>query len=554
MTQQRGWIVAWNPQERMGSIQATSDAAEWGFTTGSWSSDTPPANGLEVLFEPGVNGTASSVSLARVHAILFRWVPEKGYGNLELDDGEVLFGFVSDFEQGNIEPAVGQSYEVTRGLNPQRGKAHVARLPAAAGPSAPRATATPRKRLKGTLVTWNDRRNFGTVRTDEGETYLLNIRRIANRDARIEIGASVRFGLAPHPYKPGEIVADEAIVRPPEPGSKPPVVDRSQRVRGVVQWWAAEGHGVFEGPDGTTVQAHRSQHRLGPVPQASDLVSYRIGPHPHVQGRICAFDFEVVGTGGHEEASLVIGAASLAGRGHAFNEDGFLVTRLEGDDTWVLAVADGVSKPAGTGAFGSDTALEVLFGLTRTEPGLFQFPEEPSLANDQMRTLLERVNTLFIDARRRAVKRYRSAHSTIALAVRRPNRRIHVGSVGDSRVLIEFPGDRAFRDLGTKPGKSGDLKSALGYAQIEPRVHTSRKHARRVLAIASDGIQLKRTGNRLGLYEHVAAASGLQQAAERSVAESVVAAERTDDATVILFSENPKANANAEEGMGAPPC
>jgi serine/threonine protein phosphatase PrpC len=133
-------------------------------------------------------------------------------------------------------------------------------------------------------------------------------------------------------------------------------------------------------------------------------------------------------------APPVLGVASLRGRrpNKSVNDDAFLVHPVGGaEEAWLLAVADGVSKPS-HGWWASDKCLELLW---RAAPAcgerLLQAADrerELDVMRDWARTIHEEFHS---ERGRQYVREYKQATSTLTFAVARPGRVLFANS-GDT--------------------------------------------------------------------------------------------------------------------------
>jgi serine/threonine protein phosphatase PrpC len=241
-------------------------------------------------------------------------------------------------------------------------------------------------------------------------------------------------------------------------------------------------------------------------------------------------------------AKSLIAAASQRGTRHSkwVNDDGFLVQPLAGD-LWVLAVADGVSRPE-YGWWASDKCLELL-ALSAAEFG------ERLLAGldhgkEVVRAWMNEVHDEFLSERRRQVlPDYQSATSTLTFAVVNG---LHVlfANSGDTP-LYQFVKARNKLKALTRDvwGQSRDSKSTLiqhmglPTRTWRPSVGEAFLAAGDLAVVCSDGVM---SGDNQSKKQH-RLESGLsddrrplQERAQHIVAQIVELGEQ-DDLTLVAF-------------------
>lgn len=425
-------------------------------------------------------------------------------------------------------------------------------------PAAPRrSTGRAGETVQGTVLWWNNGKSFGIAEVGGRGTYLLRARDLISA-AVPNRGDTVQFEPHPREEAPGRPAArrikiiQRSTVTPAVIDERPPRSslalsnDASREpLRGTITMWREErGLGtVFVAQDRLTLMFVRDAVRAGsPPPEEGRAVEFSLARHPSQPGRSIAVDLVVSADPEPRRARAEeIGASSCRGPTHAVNEDCFLVSQLPRRDGWLLAVADGASNPVDTGWWASATTLEIVWSESQADQ-----PSLPVLGRERdpewqsrMASFVNSIQQRYLARRASESKHFRNACCTLAVAVLSNEGWAYAAAVGDSRVLIEAPGNENFHDIGwlgqraTPVEVDGKLASAIGYPTVELRSASLRLPPERVLALATDGVHLSRTHSGVGLYRGIQNCPSLQTAADSSVLDSV--RNGRDDATLLLY-------------------
>lgn len=263
--------------------------------------------------------------------------------------------------------------------------------------------------------------------------------------------------------------------------------------------------------------------------ESVEFVRVDDGPHPGRSCRFRAVQMRVV-------RQLEVGAYSLRGGEHDFNEDDFVVDEIVPGIRAIATVADGVSNPPDTGWWASAEAI------THLSLGLAQSPlrrDHTALARqldqrkNQMRSLIDKVQADFKDRQLQMTDNRRQGKSTLSIVLSE-HRTFVWASAGDSFILkVDFLGKRnPFYVAGTKQARvSSTVLSAVGdrKAGWNPQVGVGRLGTGEGLLICTDGVLIDKvqrfTGARMS-HQDIA----------RKIVEHSIEENGRDDATCVLIS------------------
>jgi len=252
------------------------------------------------------------------------------------------------------------------------------------------------------------------------------------------------------------------------------------------------------------------------------------GLHPGRSCRFRAVQVRVV-------RQLEVGAYSLRGGDHDFNEDDFVVDAVVPGIRVMATVADGVSNPPDTGWWASAEAITYLtLGLAQSplRRNHTALARQGSQRKNQMRSLLDKIQADFKNRQLEMTDNRRQGKSTLSIVLAE-HRSFVWASAGDSFILkVDFHGKRNLLVAGTKQARvSSAVLSPVGdrKADWNPQVGIGRLDADEGLLLCTDGVlvdEVQRfTGARMS-HQDIA----------RKIVEHSIEANGRDDATCVLIS------------------
>jgi len=278
--------------------------------------------------------------------------------------------------------------------------------------------------MYGVIVAVNEDRRFGQIRTADSRSLIFVFRHYRGPGETPEYPQPVEFEEQPHPQGQGRFHAVK--VRP---------ATGLETSRGTID--AIRGNYGF-----IRLRNGRSAYFSLPCVALDDLregEEIECAVVPGRDDRLFTMSIERrvdehSTVGGIWEAPPEIGVLSLRGRraGKSINDDAFLVEPLS-DDMWLVAVADGVSKPP-NGWWASDKCIELLWRSCHERGAQLADVTDPTQDTKIMVEWMNELHEQFIAERRRQLLAdYWSATTTLTFAVTRRNRVLYSNS-GDTPI------------------------------------------------------------------------------------------------------------------------
>jgi serine/threonine protein phosphatase PrpC len=235
------------------------------------------------------------------------------------------------------------------------------------------------------------------------------------------------------------------------------------------------------------------------------------------------------------ETRFSVGAGSSTGRTHTVCEDDFLVKPLPGDERLLLAVADGLSNPKGTGDWAASEVLAILIQKIDDTPfgnSESDLSSTEDVCRGYMQSLINSIQEAFIQRQKSMTTDRRRACSTLALCVVL-GAKYAWASAGDSFILdVDFSGKRnpAYIAGSAQERRDSRVRGAIGdrWGTWQPRIgfgQLSRNHG---LMLCTDGVDLSDSSR------FISSTLTLDEIAQR-ICDASIQKGKGDDATVILF-------------------
>lgn len=327
----------------------------------------------------------------------------------------------------------------------------------------------------GVIDNINITKRYGRVYSADGSffTFLLDEYR-ENGVACPKVGQAVKFDIEPHPWEAGRQVAVNVH----------DVCDLQQQMAKVTL--LREGYGFLRLDSGEgvffltkmapnllvgdtvncTVVPGRDKHLFAltvaearqPVGASPRLAKAGTLPWPREQTASRQKAARPPSTGPTVAAATKIGTR----HGKDVNDDAFLVYPMLGGEAWLLAIADGISRPE-NGWWASDKCMELVWrSLPYVEERIV---EEKGKEQQTVSEWLDRINRDFLRERSSQPPDFQQSSSTLTLAVVREHN-VYWAHCGDTRLFLLDPKQillkGAFsKELDTQRGQTRYRRSGL---------------------------------------------------------------------------------------------
>jgi serine/threonine protein phosphatase PrpC len=344
----------------------------------------------------------------------------------------------------------------------------------------------------GVVVRVVPEKAYGLLRSADGNSYALTFlfKEFLGAEEELAAPLPVTFVERPHPRDPSRRVAREV-----RPASDLPTWP------GAISW-LGPAYGFVRLADGREAYFHRSFTTEEGL-QRGERVECVVVPGKDGRMFILALrrvrgPLDVAARPVAAPPAVSCGAASLRGRrsSKSVNDDSFLIDQLPGG-MWLLAVADGVSKPS-HGWWASDKCTELLWRSSRDYAQRLleaaDHDRQVEVMNDWIRSVHE---DFLAERRRQSLADYQSATTTLTFAVVR-GRRLLFANCGDtplyrfqrkSNQLKGLIGEVWTRSRGTLRGQTTlSQHMAGGKKDWHPVVSATHLEQGDLVVLCSDGV------------------------------------------------------------------
>lgn len=357
--------------------------------------------------------------------------------------------------------------------------------------------------------------------------------KLAEYPGKLEIDQIVSFERSPHPYRPGFTYATK--VRPCDTDTESGRVTYLQSTYGFVR--LVSGQDVFF-QGWALPEPLRGVGLKNVLSVGQPVTCVHV---PDIDGR--NYGLRVTPTQGRvppTRSQPRLGAATRRGTrpNKHFNDDAFLVAPLAEQALWLLAVADGVSRPR-DGWWASHKCLELL--LQTADAFVPKFLDRGVGKGDlirQMDAWIREIQKQFLALERGP---HREATSTLTFAVVR-GRETFWAHCGDSRIfLVPSTGHMEVLTKAQHAGAANKLKQYIGIlGAFEPRIGSKEIPSGGMLVFCSDGVVgapegVRQYTEKKSFVEHLIGAKQRLQEQVEAALEQIADDGEQDDLTLVVF-------------------
>jgi serine/threonine protein phosphatase PrpC len=297
----------------------------------------------------------------------------------------------------------------------------------------------------GVVVYVQPERRFGRIHAQNGQSLTFLFNEWSGPTDVPEVPTAVQFQTAPHPRESARLVARR--IRPVQIDWLTATVISVGPTYGFLRL-SDDGRSVYFDTQCAMPQDLRQGEavRCMAVEGRDDetlfaLAVDRADPLPESVTTLVAVPTDRTAVPMADTNRLQVGACTQRGTrpGKSVNDDSFLIYRLCDEKLWLLAVADGVSRPNPNGWWASDKCMELLWRTLPAYEARVLQPDRPEL--EILHDWINEIHEGFLRERRpgrAALADYLGATSTLTFAVV-TSREIFYAHCGDTRIYLSDP-------------------------------------------------------------------------------------------------------------------